>query len=70
MALKSLEEHNAERRYWHGAPHQKEPMANGIACPECGAEMVDTAPGVSLTTDPPQKHVGCNGCGYRGYAVT
>ena len=64
--LKSLQEHNKEsmRLFFK----QNTPQPNGIACPKCGAELVDTDPNVVLTSYPPQKHVGCLKCDYTGYA--
>lgn len=41
-------------------------LPNGIACPECGAELVDTEPDVTLLSAPPQKKVRCSQCAYSG----
>lgn len=35
---------------------------NGIECPECGSEMVDSDPGVIMTSAPAQKRVHCPQC--------
>lgn len=66
MSLKSLEEHNAE---WH-AIHSRynEPRPNGIACPKCGEELMDSRPNMSYCSFPPQKAVSCK-CGYTGMRV-
>ncbi len=65
--LKTLEEHNAEARKRHCETEQPHP--NRIACPECGGELIDSEPGVTLNSNPPKKNVICLGCGYRGYRV-
>ena len=66
-ALKSLEEYNQEAREAHRI--STDPRPNGIACPECGSELIDSAPGFVLTSNPPQKYVSCPKCEYQGYAV-
>ena len=56
LRLKSLEEHNEERsKYWRGAITLE--RKNGIACPLCGDELLDTNHMVTLTSNPPQKNV-------------
>ena len=42
------------------------PQPNGIACPKCGSELMDSDSGV-LTSMPPQRNVHCPKCGYKGY---
>lgn len=44
------------------------PRLNGIACPNCGEEMFDINPHVTLTSYPPKKDIGCK-CGYKGYRI-
>ena len=63
--LISLGEHDRRRReaYEVAKSHR-----NGIACPECGKEMIDTDPYIVLPTDPPQKRIGCE-CGFSGYRL-
>lgn len=41
----------------------------GIACDNCGSELIDTMPGVICTSNPPQRSVHCSNsnCGYKGY---
>ena len=69
--MKSLDEFNAERRKerfeWKEAWNK--PRKNGIACPKCGGELADSSPSITLTSDPPQKNVSCEACGYKGYRV-
>ena len=69
--LKSLDEFNAERRrvieeidHAFCGPH-----GNGIACPSCGQELVDSHRHLILNSSPPQKGIHCQSCDYRGYRV-
>lgn len=66
--LKTLEEHNGRSWAWFSSFNQ-EPQLNGIACPNCGEELYDTNPNVTLTSDPPQKNIGCIKCDYKGYRI-
>lgn len=43
-----------------------EPRPNGLACPKCGEQLLDTTPNLSLDSFPPQKNVHCE-CGYHGF---
>jgi DNA-directed RNA polymerase subunit RPC12/RpoP len=43
------------------------PQLNGVPCPKCGTEMMDTHPNIILTSDPAQKNVHCPKCGHKGY---
>lgn len=65
--LKPLDEYNSDRRILHS--YDAGPRRNGIACPRCAAELLDTSPMITLTSDPPQKEIGCSKCGYRGYRI-
>jgi predicted RNA-binding Zn-ribbon protein involved in translation (DUF1610 family) len=59
--LVSLEDHN--RR------HQAFPTStrrNGIACPQCGEELVDSKPGTALLTNPLQYLIHCPTCTFKG----
>ena len=66
--LQSLRDFNAARftaaRVYEDAK-PPELMPNGIECPECGVELVDSDPGM-LMSNPPQKTVACQGCGFTG----
>lgn len=65
--LQSLEDFNKGRmteRLQMTAPRK-----NGIACPKCGAEMIDTNPDLSLLSNPPQKKIHCSDCGHRACRV-
>ena len=65
--MKSLDEFNEERRKLYSIGD--DPIPNGIACPKCGAELLDSRPNVSLTSYPPQKNIHCSKCDYRGYRI-
>ena len=67
VMLKSLAEHNANRRKAHEPDNG--PVKNGIACPKCGAELMDSDPAMLLTSNPPQKRTHCSECDYTGYRV-
>lgn len=41
-------------------------MYNGIACPNCGEELVDVDDTILCST-PPQKNTACQSCNYIGY---
>jgi DNA-directed RNA polymerase subunit RPC12/RpoP len=61
MTLKSLEDHN--RQAW---TFTTGPVKNGIACPNCGSELMDSNPSICLTSHPPQWAIHCPECGYSG----
>lgn len=62
--LKTLEEHNKERIAVH--KQRNSIHFNGIACPKCGEELIDSNPGETLLSSPPKKNINCPNCGYRG----
>lgn len=66
MTLIPLARHNELRaaQYAKGL----EPQPNGIACPECGAELLDTDPSSTILTHilPPRKAVHCSKCAFAG----
>lgn len=68
--MKTLAEFNrmARERY-RASDDLAKPHKNGIACPQCGQELWDIAPMLTLTSNPPQKDIACQGCGYRGYRI-
>ena len=68
--LKTLGEHNAEIislgvRY--SASMNPEP--NGIECPICKTELLDSFPMVTLASNPPSKDIYCPKCDFRGYRL-
>jgi len=68
--LKTLEQYNSESFKNHFFDFGK-PQKNGIACPKCGEELYDTQPNTTLTSNPPQKNIGClsENCDYVGYRI-
>ena len=69
--LKSLEQHEAERMEAHRVRlnkiASKQGDLNGIACPDCGEELMDKTPAMILSSYPPQKNTVCSKCDYVGY---
>jgi uncharacterized protein with PIN domain len=59
---------NDEKRLKH---HERvrQPKPNGVACPECGEELVDTEPLEPLNSWPPKKRCHCQACGWQGRRV-
>lgn len=69
--LKTLEQHNYERLEELKPFEKSAPSFNGIACPSCGKECVDTNPNITLTSYPAQKNIACSDeqCGWSGYRI-
>lgn len=69
--LKSLEEHNTTSSTFHWSMLGQKPILNGIACPKCGEELLDTKPNMTFTSMPPKKSVSCSSeeCDYTGYRI-
>jgi hypothetical protein len=67
MELKNLNEHNSLRAVYYNT---EEKVRNGIACPECGSELIDSQPMMTLTSYPPQKSTSCENCDYTGYRLS
>jgi len=67
--MESLDDFNARRRQQREALNMPGPRPNGIACPKCGKELLDSNHSMTLTSNPPQKNVHCAACGYAGYRV-
>ena len=68
--MKSLEEHNTQtgNLYWWQF-YTNEPRPNGIACPNCAEQLVDSNPMMTLTSFPPKKNINCIKCDYVGYRI-
>lgn len=66
--LVSLEEYNKRTYEWHMKQQElrNHGRPNGIACPECGNELVDSDPDAVLLSHPPQKNIKCPKCNYTG----
>lgn len=45
------------------------PRPNEIECPKCQAELYDSDPNTTLTSNPPRKTVVCLKCNFQGYRV-
>lgn len=67
--MKSLKDHNEERRSTYLQGNSQKGCPNDIACPKCLAELWDTNPHVTTLSIPPQKDVYCPECGYTGYRL-
>ena len=63
--MKTLTQHNEKKLRDHAKT--LEPHLNGIACPKCSAELMDTHPYLALATMPAQYNVHCPKCTYSGY---
>lgn len=70
-SLQSLGDFNIERRRRHEEIRRSllEFRRNGIACPTCGSELLDSLPSINLMSNPPQKNIHCDACGYRGFRI-
>ena len=66
--LKSLKEFNSER-YKNHESYSNIPRPNGIACPKCNLELLDSDPSTQLASNPPQKNIHCPSCDYVGYRI-
>ncbi len=60
LELKSIEEHNRDRLFTI-----LDRIGTGVQCPNCGKELIETQPGVILTSNPPKKLVHCESCDYK-----
>ena len=65
--LKSLAENNAESLRSAFQMNDNSPQPNGIECPKCKEELMDSNPMMTLTSNPPKKNVHCPKCEYSGY---
>ena len=68
MPLKPLDQFNQERADAM-ANNWNKPTLNGIACPKCGAECIDSNPSITLTSNPPRAMIACSKCDYAGSRV-
>jgi len=65
--LKTITQHNEERREFY---MPTKPVYNGIACDECGSELIDSRPHVQKLSSIPQKDVHCSNCGWKGIVIS
>jgi hypothetical protein len=42
---------------------------NGLPCPDCQNELVDSNPMLTILGNPSKKEVSCEKCGYNGFRV-
>ena len=67
--LKDLSKHNSEASVLQYGLNNNNPIKNGIACPKCGNELLDSRPMITLTSYPAQKNIHCDKCDYVGYRI-
>ena len=65
--MKTLDQHNKDRSEQYAGTNK--PRKNGIACSDCGVELLDSNPMSCLASHPPKMEVHCPDCGYHGYRV-
>lgn len=66
--LVNLMDHNIIA-WSQSAANLNQPIPNGIACPNCKEELLDSNPFVTLTSWPAQKNVHCPNCEYKGFRI-
>jgi DNA-directed RNA polymerase subunit RPC12/RpoP len=66
--LKNLDDHNVQQSI-HWQLNSNQPQLNGIACPNCGEELYDSNPMITLTSYPAKKNIHCIKCDYSGYRI-
>ena len=65
--LVPLDEHNEKAQALHDASRLNlGPRPNGLACPQCGSELADSNPWMSMMSNPPKYAVECSHCSFRG----
>lgn len=68
--LKTLEEHDSLRYQAHQEYDRlRGPRPNGIECPKCKRELLDSDPTSTLMSNPPKKNIHCPSCDYVGYRI-
>lgn len=61
--MKTLDEHNRERRQWiEERRRAADKVETGVACPDCGNEMVFVNPHAINASIPPSRTVKCPNC--------
>jgi len=61
--MKTIKEH--EKEFWKRYKKPEKESLSGVACPECGEELLVDNTKV-LASYPPQREVKCPKCGYFG----
>lgn len=46
---------------------EKKQKFNGLKCPKCGGDLIDSRPDWLLVSNPPKLNVNCIKCDYTGY---
>lgn len=64
--LESLDEHNKRALGIWGPTKLECKVKNGIACPNCGAELFDSNIFEIRSSHPPQYRTHCESCDYKG----
>ena len=67
--LKDLSEHNSEASVIQYGFNNNNPIKNGIACPKCSNELLDSSPMFTFTSHPAKKSIHCDKCDYVGYRI-
>lgn len=67
--LVSLDRWDQERKHQKGDAGFGAPKLNGIACPICEEELLDSKPNITLASYPARKNIHCQSCGYIGYRI-
>lgn len=67
--LVSLIDWNNQRWDAHSKANEHKPRPNGIACPNCSIELVDSNPHMMMMSRPPMLAIHCRACGYKGTRV-
>jgi DNA-directed RNA polymerase subunit RPC12/RpoP len=67
--LKDLSKHNSEASALQFGLNNNNPIKNGIACPNCGNELLDSSPMFTFTSNPSKKSIHCDKCEYFGYRI-
>lgn len=67
--LTMAEADDAARSFSRSRKGGKVRVPNGIACPQCGHELVDANQGIVLTSLPPRYIIECPQCRWRGNRV-
>ena len=65
--LISLEDYNKHKSESYN--QSLKPVGNGIKCPKCEHELIDSNPDIQLMSFPPQTYVHCSNCNFYGTRI-
>lgn len=68
MPLKPLAEFNADKMQEYSQAQQPRAYPNGIACPKCGSELLDSNERMLLSY-PAKREIHCADCGWTGHRL-